>query len=119
MFTSTIALGGYSTHADLLLPACQPLLRAAYLGTLLAALALRQRTVVLTAIGGGVFGNPWQEIVAAVRWALGEIDSLVPPGFHVVFNAWVQSDCIDELDALASERSGRVLTFGGHGVEMS
>lgn len=119
VFTSTIALGGYSTHAELLLPACRPLLRAAYLGTLLAALALRQRTVVLTAIGGGVFGNPWQEIVAAVRWALGEVDSLVPPGFHVVFNAWVQSDCIGELDALASERSGRVLTFGGHGVEMS
>src|SRR5262249_56366015 len=61
VFTSTVAGGGYG-GAGLggaeFEGACRQLLRAAYLGTLLAAAALRQRRVVLTLIGGGVFGNP-------------------------------------------------------------
>lgn len=68
VFTSTLA-GGYSggvslapgggraTGADYE-AICRSLLRAAYLGTLLAAVSLGRSKVVLTLIGGGVFENP-------------------------------------------------------------
>jgi hypothetical protein len=39
--------------------ACRQLLRASYLGTLLAAATLGKDRVVLTLIGGGVFANPF------------------------------------------------------------
>src|SRR5262249_44276108 len=58
VFTSTVAGGGYSgagLSAAECEGVCRQLLRAAYLGTLLAAATLRQRRVVLTLIGGGVF----------------------------------------------------------------
>jgi hypothetical protein len=70
VFTSTFAGGEYSntTPSDTTYrPICTALLRAAYLGTLLAAAALGRPKVVLTLIGGGVFGNPipliWESIV--------------------------------------------------------
>lgn len=70
VFTSTFA-AGYSTASVAQTRAlARPLLRAAYLGTLLAAVAVGRPRVVLTLIGGGVFGNPhaliWEAIQAAV-----------------------------------------------------
>ena len=72
VFTSTVAGGGYGGEQFLgaeFEPACRCLLRAAYLGTLLAALSVQRTTVVLTLIGGGVFHNPIGRIWEAILWA--------------------------------------------------
>lgn len=87
-FTSTLALGGYSRGAG---PAHRALaghlLRAAYLGTLLGALALGRRRAVLTLIGGGVFGNPRDLIWAAILWAVDRATPLAPAPLDVLVNA--------------------------------
>ncbi len=76
VFTSTVAAGSYSSlSAETLAALARPLLRAAYLGTLLAAARLGKRRVVLTLIGGGVFGNPLQLIWEAIFWAADEARS--------------------------------------------
>ena len=108
VLTSTVALGGYSRHSPQLEAACRPLLRAAYLGTLLAAVALEQHTVVLTSIGGGAFGNPAAEIAEAIRWALGEVDELAPSDLHVVLNLWT-SELGGVLENEVEERGGQVV----------
>ena len=85
---STLALGSYSRSswvgAEEL---CAPLLRAAYRGTLLAALALGRRRCVLTLVGGGVFGNPRQVIWDAIGVALDEAAAVAPQDLSVVVNA--------------------------------
>src|SRR5207244_3527109 len=89
VFTSTFAGGGYSS-ADLgnvtYRAICTVLLRAAYLGTLLAAAALGRPRVVLTLIGGGVFGNPVPLIWESILWAIREAEPLVPAVMEVVVN---------------------------------
>jgi hypothetical protein len=88
VFTSTLALGGYSSSTGSLTAACRPLLRAAYLGTLLAALSIGARRVVLTLIGGGAFGNRMDTIWEAIEWSLAEVDDLCPSGgLDVVLNS--------------------------------
>lgn len=75
IFTSTVAGGGYGGAGmgrEEFVGACRQLLRAAYLGTLLAAAALGQRRAVLTLIGGGVFGNPIPLIWESILWAVSE-----------------------------------------------
>ena len=75
VFTSTFAGGGYSSTSSRdsdYRPICAALLRAAYLGTLLAAAALGRPKVVLTLIGGGVFGNPIPLIWESISWAIRE-----------------------------------------------
>lgn len=86
VFTSTIALGGYSFGASNLRDLCAPLLRAAYLGTLLSAIQMKRRTVFLTLIGGGVFGNPLIDIWNAILWALNETDELISEPLNVIVN---------------------------------
>jgi hypothetical protein len=75
VFTSTLALGysegSYDAHAAA--KVCTTLLRAAYLGTLLAAAALGKKTVVLTLIGGGVFQNSHRIILEAILWAVEQV----------------------------------------------
>lgn len=88
VFTSTYA-SGYSRGGALGADhdaVCGHLLRAAYLGTLLAAAALGQRTVVLTAIGGGVFRNPHPLIWASICRACDEVAPLLPAPLDVVLN---------------------------------
>jgi len=87
VFTSTIAQGAYgsTSQLDVFLRIRQSLLRAAYLGTLLAAIALGKHTAVLTLIGGGVFGNPHTEIWNAILWALDELGP-VGSSLHVIVN---------------------------------
>ncbi|MBI2392014.1 MAG: dual specificity protein phosphatase family protein [Deltaproteobacteria bacterium] len=87
VLTSTIALGGYGRDGGSLGGARRQLLRAAYLGTLLAAIDLGREDVVLTKIGGGVFGNPEGEIWDAIDWALGEVGPLVSGTLRVVVNS--------------------------------
>jgi hypothetical protein len=88
VFTSTLAGGGYGGVSGDLIEVCRLLLRAAYLGTLLAAASLGRGRVVLTLIGGGVFGNPPRLIWDAITWALDEAESLrlLPRDLDVVVN---------------------------------
>jgi protein-tyrosine phosphatase len=111
VFTSTIALG-YSVGGSS--PAFErvrrQLLRAAYLGTLLAAIDLGKHTVVLTLIGGGVFRNPHRDIWDAIHWAMAEVDPVVGQSLHVVVNT---------RDALAEEDRGKAEERGGHVIEFA
>jgi protein-tyrosine phosphatase len=104
VLTSTMALGGYShddgaTHGA---TARRQLLRAAYLGTLLAGVDLQSEGVVLTLIGGGAFGNPLRDIWDAIYWALAEAEPYVNGTKHVIVNAHSQSP---DLGARATVRS--------------
>jgi hypothetical protein len=87
-FTSTMALGGYSNAAltPVLTDACIQLLRAAYLGTILSAISLNMKTVVLTLIGGGAFGNPIPIIWDAILWAVGEANRYATDEVEILVN---------------------------------
>ncbi|MDP3231654.1 MAG: hypothetical protein Q8N26_02670 [Myxococcales bacterium] len=90
VFTSTFAGGGYSASGDLdgmKDVICGHLLRAAYMGTLLAAASLGKRRVLLTLIGGGVFSNPHRLIWQAILSALTELEAVAPEAIDVVVNA--------------------------------
>lgn len=85
---STLALGSYSRARGAVADAiCRPLLRAAYRGTLFAALALGRSRCVLTLVGGGVFGNERSAIWDAVDVALDEAALVAPQDLSVVVNA--------------------------------
>jgi hypothetical protein len=88
VFTSTVAGGGYGGEllGEYFEPACRQLLRAAYLGTLLGAAATGKTKVVLTLIGGGVFGNPITAIWEAIEWAAAEVGGLLPRDLDVFVN---------------------------------
>jgi hypothetical protein len=90
VFTSTLA-GGFYGHVppgeEPFATIIQQLLRAAYLGTLLAAAALGKRLVVLTLVGGGVFGNPTGAIFEAIEWAIAELTPSLSHDLTVVVNA--------------------------------
>jgi hypothetical protein len=122
VFTSTFAGGGYSTSArdrDYR-PIYTALLRAAYLGTLLAAASLGRPKVVLTLIGGGVFGNPIPQIWESICWAITEIEPLVSEVMHVVLNGRNLGEHI-RIDDILSEvraRGGAVIQFGPAGVSL-
>ncbi len=51
----------------------QACLDAAYTGTYLASATAQRKAVFLTAIGGGVFGNPFSNIVQAIAKAHKEV----------------------------------------------
>ncbi len=89
VLTSTLASGGYSMQDTTGQPWPQiqrQLLRAAYLGSLLAAANAGHSKIVLTAIGGGVFANPHAEIWQAILWSLEQIKPLLPQSLHVILN---------------------------------
>jgi hypothetical protein len=121
VFTSTVAGGGYGSArggAREFDGVCRQLLRAAYLGTLLAAAALGQQRAVLTLIGGGVFGNPVPLIWEAIQWAAAETEPLLSNDLDVIVNgrnlgASVSQDAI--LSAVR-ERDGALLGFERTGL---
>ncbi len=106
VFTSTIALGSYSSRcrSPALAVVMQQLLRAAYLGTLLGAAALQQRSVVLTLIGGGVFSNPHRAIWDAIHWAITEASRIGVRDLDVLVNA--RTDDVAEADLEHARISG-------------
>jgi len=113
VFTSTMALGGYSRDdgSAAFAVARRQLLRAAYLGTLLAALDLGKHTVVFTMIGGGVFANPHRDIWDAIHWALAEAEPLVNGTMTVLVNT---RELVADIDReKARERGGVVVEFSG------
>ncbi|MDB5309069.1 MAG: hypothetical protein JWO38_3271 [Gemmataceae bacterium] len=115
VFTSTVAGGGYGGQEALgraFEPACRQLLRAAYLGTLLAAVALDRSPAVLTLIGGGVFGNPVGVIWDAVLWAFDEARP-VAGRLDVVVNGRDLVGRLGLAEVLAGvrERNGVVVRF--------
>jgi len=111
--TSTLAAGAYGSASGPLQEVCRQLLRAAYLGTLLGALALDRRRVVLTLIGGGVFGNPAPVIWASILWALDEVAPLVTGDLAVVVNGREVGARLDRraLAQAVHDRDGRLLSW--------
>lgn len=123
VFTSTVAGGSYGAEkilgAQAFEAACRQLLRAAYLGTLLAAVCLGRTRVVLTLIGGGVFGNPITLIWNAIRWALDAVEPFLWQNLDVVINGRNLGNMID-LDEVVlpavRNRGGAILAFDPSGL---
>ncbi len=118
VFTSTVAMGGYGRDdgSRALAEARRQLLRAAYVGTLFGAASLGKHTVVLTLIGGGVFGNPHAAIWEAIRFALVEVDPYLAAPLHVVVAARTSLAAEDRQTVAA--RGGFVATFRQGDVEI-
>lgn len=116
VLTSTLAAGAYSPEIDTKTPEWQavmrPLLRAAYLGTLLGAVQLQTEQVVLTPMGGGVFGNPHPLIWESLLWALDQAQAYVPEdqSLTVVLNArdFGQGLSAADFETATAQRQGSV-----------
>jgi hypothetical protein len=119
VFTSTAAGGLYGAErlGPLFEPVCRQLLRAAYLGTLLAAASLGKSRVVLTLIGGGVFGNPIEVIWGAIQWAMGQVDPILSSDLDVIVNGRNLGERLSRETILAPVRArgGVMLAFDGSG----
>nr|MBK7068074.1 hypothetical protein [Deltaproteobacteria bacterium] len=120
VFTSTLAGGMYSslaTPGEAYRAITRQLLRAAYLGTLLGAIAVGRRVVVLTLIGGGVFGNPIELIWESILWAMEESARVAPVALDVVVNGRALAQSIErsELAGEAARRGGVMVELGRAG----
>jgi hypothetical protein len=119
-FTSTVAApyGGDRAFGGQFGRVCQQLLRAAYLGTLLAAIALERSPVVLTLVGGGAFGNPLELIWESVVWAFDRIQLPAARRLDVIVNARNLRDGRQMETVLSDvrQRGGAVLGFDGDGL---
>jgi len=118
VFTSTFAAGGYSgVSADTATyrPICRALLRAAYLGTLLAAVVFQRPNVVLTLIGGGAFGNPMPLIWDSILWAVEEVDRIGCGTLEVVVNSRNLRThlSLEEILNAVRPRGGAAVEFSG------
>ena len=121
--TSTVA-GGYYGGEERFGPAAfetiaRSLLRAAYLGTLLAAASAKRKWVVLTLIGGGVFANPVEWIWESILESLERVSSLLSTDLHVVLNGRDLSSRLDLDGVLAptvERHSGRICHFTSAGL---
>lgn len=116
VFTSTFAGGGYSASSEAeQRPICTLLLRAAYLGTLLATAVLQRSKVVLTMIGGGVFGNPVPLIWESIQWAIREVQPCLARDMDVVLNARQlrQHLALKEVLPVVRATGGLMLELGG------
>ncbi len=122
VLTSTVAGGMYgdaAADADGT-TVCRMLLRAAYLGTLMAAAALGKRRVALTLIGGGVFGNPLPLIWESIVWAMDEVAPLLHDDLSVIVNGRHLADHLP-MPALRREavaRGGELIVFARQGVRI-
>ena len=124
VFTSTLAGGGYSRidlSQDHWLLICRQLQRAAYLGTLLGAASLGQRRVVLTLIGGGVFGNPLPLIWDSILWACGEVIPWLAHDLTVIVNGRNLSGGVplDQVRASTRQREGDLILCSPNGTQIA
>jgi hypothetical protein len=74
-------------------------LRAAYLSLFSAAVDLRCGKIVMTLIGGGVFGNPKPKIAAAISWAARHTRWPSSPP-QIFINLFSEKQHFPELDSL-------------------
>lgn len=88
------------------------LLEAGYTGTLLSALAYGYRRVVLTAIGGGVFGNPHDVIWRALLRSFDSVRAYAAQPLEVWLNLWAFDVSDGELAQGAQDRRGRLIRLG-------
>ena len=95
------------------------MLRAAYLGTLLTALALERSPVVLTLIGGGAFGNPLELIWESIIWAFDAVRSMEAGRLDVIVNGRNLAYGSDMETVLSDvrRRDGAVLWFDNDGLD--
>jgi len=107
---------GRSLPRELADALCRPLLQAVYRGTLLGAVATGAERVLLTLIGGGVFGNPHRLIVEAIRDALAEVDPLVGERLQVLVNCHTQQETPSRLLDEARARGGSWIHIEGDGA---
>jgi O-acetyl-ADP-ribose deacetylase (regulator of RNase III) len=107
------ATGSATLSAAAFGKACQQLLRAAYLGTLLAATSLARKRVVLTLIGGGVFRNPVSLIWDAIVWAVDEVQPFLSHDLDVIVNGYHLGRLMDLSRILPAVRArgGAILMF--------
>lgn len=116
VFTSALAAGGYGAGEPFLGPVEQvarQLLRAAYLGTLLAALELGKQRVLLTMTGGGVFGNPHSLIYESILWAIEQVEQLSRGSLEVVLNSRRLSVSMqDQMKQTCDRRKGVFRSLG-------
>ena len=124
VFTSTVAGGGYRARTNLgdrvFERVARQLLRAAYLGTLLASALLKKDWVVLTLIGGGAFQNPPPLIWDSIVWALDRVAPILRQDMHVVLNARNLSHSLDIESTVLPEvrlRAGRVCFLDTQGLQ--
>ena len=116
VFSSSVAAGGYS-HADPRDPTVQTIIRqlqrAAHLGALTAAAALGKSYVVLTLVGGGVFGNPAPVIWESILWAIDAVSPLLHRDLCVVLNGYNIGHQVPRarLAEAASARGGALVVF--------
>lgn len=117
VFTSTVAGGAHGRDPGDLDDVYRLLLRAAYLGTLLAAASLGHPRAVLTLIGGGAFGNPHHLIWEAILWATSEAEALLSRDLDVVVNGrnLGQHVARDRLAEAARTRGGVLLCWPPRG----
>lgn len=121
-FTSTAAGGPYGAEEILgrhFVPIATHLLRAAYTATLLGAITLGCRRVVLTQIGGGVFHNPAPLIWQALVQAIDDVQPLLAHDLDVVLNAYQLPPELDVATVVLPEvrtRGGSLMTFGESGL---
>jgi hypothetical protein len=122
VLTSTVAGGMYGGVADSSVGQiiCRQLLRAAYLGTLLAAAALGKRRVVLTLIGGGVFANPLPIIWESILWAADEVVHALHDDLTILVNGrnLGLELPLPELRAAALLRGGELVRFDRRGATL-
>ncbi len=119
-FTSTVAApyGGEGVFGLEFERVCRQLLRAAYLGTLLAAIALDRSPVVLTLVGGGVFGNPRELIWESIMWAFERVEVPAARLLEVIVNARKLGDggLMETVLSDVRHRGGAVLEFDSDGL---
>lgn len=86
ILTSTICLDTFTELTDTVKGIMTRLLRAAYLGTILAANRAGKGNLVLTLIGGGVFHNPQSYIWNAIFWAIKEATPFLNDDMDIYVN---------------------------------
>lgn len=122
VFTSTAAGGGYGAETSLgvhFSDVSRQLLREAYLGTLLAAVTLGRKRVVLTLIGGGVFQNPIMLILESIEWALDAVRPFLSEDLDVIVNGYAlahQVNLHEHVVPAVHKRGGALLIFGKDGL---
>nr|NLD41683.1 hypothetical protein [Actinomycetales bacterium] len=112
---STLAAGVYGGSREISateIEIMRVLLRAQYLGAILGAGACGYQRLVLTLVGGGVFGNPPEVIQDAVVWAMDEAAALGCGPVEVVMNAYGLWQGLDELERLTQKYGGRHVNLG-------